>query len=67
MAEYGRIDKTLHTLNYIDDEANRRATLNQLNRGEAVSPGLSSTASAANCDSITAKGRKISSEHSASY
>jgi len=34
VAEYGRIDKTLHTLNYIDDEAKRRATLSQLNRGE---------------------------------
>jgi transposase len=31
---YGRIDKTLHTLTYIDDEAKRRATLTQLNRGE---------------------------------
>jgi len=34
VAEYGRVDKTLHTLNYIDDEAKRRATLSQLNRGE---------------------------------
>lgn len=34
IAEYGRIDKTLHTLTYIDDEAKRRATLGQLNRGE---------------------------------
>src|SRR5216683_3967511 len=34
IAEYGRIDKTLHTLTYIDDEAKRRATLIQLNRGE---------------------------------
>jgi TnpA family transposase len=34
IAEYGRIDKTLHTLTYIDDEAKRRATLTQLNRGE---------------------------------
>jgi TnpA family transposase len=32
--EFGRIDKTLHTLNYIDDEAKRRGTLTQLNRGE---------------------------------
>ena len=30
----GRIDTTLHTLTYIDDEAKRRATLTQLNRGE---------------------------------
>ena len=35
IAEFGRIDKTLHTLTYIDDEAKRRATLIQLNRGEA--------------------------------
>ena len=35
IAEYGRIDKTLHTLHYLDDEAQRRRTLTQLNRGEA--------------------------------
>ena len=35
LAEFGRIDKTLHTLNYIDDEDKRRATLIQLNRGES--------------------------------
>ena len=34
IAEFGRIDKTLHTLTYIDDEAKRKATLTQLNRGE---------------------------------
>jgi TnpA family transposase len=34
LAEFGRIDKTIHTLNYIDDEAIRRRTLVQLNRGE---------------------------------
>jgi len=34
IAEFGRIDKTLHTLTYIDDEAKRRVTLKQLNRGE---------------------------------
>jgi TnpA family transposase len=34
IAEYGRIDKTLHTLSYIDDEVKRRDTLTQLNRGE---------------------------------
>ena len=34
IAEYGRIDKTIHTLRYIDDEAKRRAILIQLNRGE---------------------------------
>jgi TnpA family transposase len=34
IAEFGRIDKTLHTLTYIDNEALRRGTLTQLNRGE---------------------------------
>ena len=34
LAEFGRIEKTLHILNYIDDEKRRRATLLQLNRGE---------------------------------
>ena len=34
IAEFGRIDRTLHTLTYIDDEAKRRGTLSQLNRGE---------------------------------
>lgn len=34
LAEFGRIDKTLHTLNYINDEDKRRSILVQLNRGE---------------------------------
>ncbi len=34
IAEFGRIDKTEHTLDYIDDEAKRRSTLTRLNRGE---------------------------------
>jgi TnpA family transposase len=34
LAEFGRIDKTLYSLNYIDDEDKRRDTLTQLNRGE---------------------------------
>lgn len=34
IAEFGRIDKTVHTLNMIDDENKRRSTLTQLNRGE---------------------------------
>lgn len=34
IAEIGRIDKTIHTLNFIDDEARRRSTLVQLNLGE---------------------------------
>jgi len=34
LAEFGRIEKTLRMLNYIDDESRRRAILTQLNRGE---------------------------------
>ncbi|MDQ3232466.1 MAG: Tn3 family transposase [Pseudobdellovibrionaceae bacterium] len=34
VAEFGRIDKTLHALTTIDDEEKRRSTLAQLNRGE---------------------------------
>jgi TnpA family transposase len=34
IAEIGRIDKTIHTLNFIDDETRRRSTLLQLNLGE---------------------------------
>jgi TnpA family transposase len=34
IAEFGRIDKTLHSLRYIDDKDMRRGTLTQLNRGE---------------------------------
>ena len=34
IAEFGRIEKTLHTLNMLDDESKRRGTLSQLNRGE---------------------------------
>ena len=34
LAEFGRIEKTLYTLAYLDDEAQRRATLTQLNRWE---------------------------------
>lgn len=34
IAEFGRIDKTLHALSFIDDENKRRRTLTQLNRGE---------------------------------
>ena len=35
IAEFGRIDKTLHILTYIDDEAKRCGVLTQLNRGES--------------------------------
>jgi TnpA family transposase len=34
LAEFGRIQKTLHVLTYLDDESLRRSTLLQLNRGE---------------------------------
>jgi TnpA family transposase len=34
ISAFGRIEKTLHTLTYIDDEEKRRSTLIQLNRGE---------------------------------
>ncbi|MGF6873039.1 TnpA family transposase [Paraburkholderia sp. MM5477-R1] len=34
IAEIGRIDKTIHMLMYLDDEARRRSTLLQLNLGE---------------------------------
>lgn len=34
IAQIGRIDKTIHTLNFIDDENRRRGTLQQLNLGE---------------------------------
>jgi len=34
IAEFGRIEKTLHTLNMLDDESKRRGTLSQLNRGD---------------------------------
>jgi len=34
VAEFGRIDKTLHCLNFIDDGNRRRGILAQLNRGE---------------------------------
>lgn len=34
IAELGRIAKTIHVLNYIDDESKRRVILTQLNRGE---------------------------------
>jgi TnpA family transposase len=34
IAEFGRIEKTLHILTTLDDESKRRRTLSQLNRGE---------------------------------
>jgi TnpA family transposase len=68
IAEFGRVDKTLHMLNYIDDEAKRRATLTQLNRGEGAAtalPGPSSMASAESYASITGKDRKTNWARSA--
>lgn len=35
LAEFGRIEKTLHILTYIGDEEKRREILTQLNRGES--------------------------------
>jgi len=35
LAEFGRIEKTLHVLTYLDDEPKRRAILLQLNRTES--------------------------------
>ncbi|KMQ79925.1 Mobile element protein [Candidatus Burkholderia pumila] len=65
VAEFGRIEKTIHTLRYrrvIDNEAHRRDTLIQLNLESA---GISLRAnffmaSAANCTSSIAKARKTS-------
>ena len=34
ITEFGRIDKTLHSLNMLDDETKRRGTLSQVNCGE---------------------------------
>ena len=34
IAEFGRIDKTIHALTFVDDEDKRRGTLVQLKRGE---------------------------------
>ena len=38
LAEFGWVEKTLHMLNYIDDESRRRAILTQLNRGQGRLP-----------------------------
>jgi TnpA family transposase len=62
IAEFGRIDKTLHTLTYIDDEAKRSGTLTQMTavKVATASHAPSFTASAASCVSITARVRKTS-------
>jgi TnpA family transposase len=69
IAEFGRIDKTLHSLNMLDDENKRRSTLSQLNRGRAGTAWLapSSMASAANCASATGRVRRINSGRWAWY
>ena len=66
IAELGRIDKTLHSLRFIDDKEMRRGTLTQLNRGEdgTVLHASFSAVNGANCGSAIAKGRKINSAHS---
>jgi TnpA family transposase len=68
IAEFGRIDKTLHSLRFIDDKDMRRGTLTQLNRGEGwqVLRASFSAVNGANCGSVIAKGRKINSARSVS-
>jgi TnpA family transposase len=67
IAEVGRIDKTIHTLNFIDDETRRRSTLQQLNLTE----GRHSLArnvfhgKRGELYSATGKARKINSARSA--
>ncbi len=64
VAELGRIDKTIHALTYIDDEAKRRRTLTQFNRGEdrhKLARAIS-TANVGSCANATGKDKKISSE-----
>jgi TnpA family transposase len=62
LAEFGRIEKTLHALNYIDDENRRRATLLQLNRGEGRHSLASNVfyGSVVSYVNATGKGRRIS-------
>ena len=70
VAELGRIDKTIHALNYIDDEAKRRRTLIQLNRGEErhrLARTRSSMENAANSGSGTGRGRRANSVRSGSW
>jgi TnpA family transposase len=68
IAEFGHIDKTLHSLRFIDDKDMRRGTLTQLNRGEGwqVLRASFSAVNGANCGSVIAKGRKINSARSVS-
>jgi len=62
VAELGRIDKTIHCLTYLDDEAKRRRILTQLNHGEdrhKLARALF-MANAASSVSAIAKAKKIS-------
>jgi hypothetical protein len=64
--EFGRIDKALHTLTSIDDEAKRRGELNQLNVVRAAQRRPRCPFSAAvDLGNITVRGTKTSSAHSA--
>jgi len=67
LGELGRIPKTLHLLNFVDDESYRRNTLTQLDRGEGVTgwDGLFFTANAVSYGSVIGRARKINSGHSA--
>jgi TnpA family transposase len=66
LAELGRIIKSVHLLNFFDDEGYRRRILVQLKRGEArhIWLGRYFTASAASCGRDTARARRISSARS---
>ena len=61
IAEVGRIDKTIDTLNFIDDESRRRSTLQQLKltEGRHSLARMCSMASAKNCISAIGRARKI--------
>lgn len=62
IAEVGRIDKTIYTLNFIDDEMRRRSTLQQQNSAKAGTAchAMSFMASAVNFTNATTKARRIS-------
>ncbi len=66
IAEFGRIDKTLHSLRFIDDKDMPGARLHS-SIGVKVGTVLHASFSAvngANCGSAIAKGRKINSARS---
>jgi TnpA family transposase len=66
IAEFGRIDKTLHSLRYIDDKDMRRSTLTQLNRteGRRSVARVVFSGNGANCGNATARANKINSARS---